>query len=351
MSSIEFKEDFLSEEKVRDYLKSTFASIDNTERQNKKIIIRSLNIRWWAVAASVLLILSVGYLFLVKQNKQQIAKIATQEKPIHDIAPGGNRATLTLGNGNTINLDSAQNGSLAIQGNTQVVKLNDGQLAYQNENNSSATVQYNTITTPRGGQYQLTLADGSQVWLNAASSITFPTSFVGDTREVKITGEAYFEVAHNANMPFHVKVGNITVQVLGTHFNINAYEDEGVIKTTLLEGSVKVSEGKENVMIEPGEQAQIKNPSDKIIVKKDVDMEEVVAWKNGLFQFDNTNIQDIMRKISRWYDVEVVFEGDIPNTRFNGKIYRNVNASMVFKILEEGGIHIIFKEGKVIVTN
>ncbi|MEO7044560.1 MAG: FecR family protein, partial [Ferruginibacter sp.] len=238
-------------------------------KSNTKIISMK-NRRAWMAAATIIVLLVAGYMWFYFNNstKAKTQALATIEIK-HDIAPGGNHATLTLANGSTIILDSAKNGLLNKQGNTQIVKLEDGKLAYQKENNNPASIQYNTISTPRGGQYQLTLADGSQVWLNAESSITFPTSFVGDKREVKITGEAYFEVAHNANIPFHVIVNGMDVKVLGTHFNINAYEDEGVIKTTLLQGSVQVSEGNESVKIRPGEQVILKNSGGNILVKKD----------------------------------------------------------------------------------
>jgi ferric-dicitrate binding protein FerR (iron transport regulator) len=167
---------------------------------------------------------------------------------------------------------------------------------------------------------------------------------------VSITGEAYFEVAHNALMPFDVKVGNIKVKVLGTHFNVNAYDDEDAIKTTLLQGSVKVSKGNEDILIVPGEQVRVNKASAKITVKKNIDLEEVVAWKNGLFQFDQAGIKTIMRQIARWYDIDVEFEDGLPDKKYDGKIYRNVNASQVLKILEEGGIHFKIENKKVIVS-
>lgn len=295
----------------------------------------------WMVAASVLIILVAGlsYLFINRnENKEIPGNVAKNKIFKSDIPPGGNKAVLTLANGSTIVLDSAHNGTLTQQGNAKVVKLNDGQIVYKKDESSNVVaVQYNTITTPRGGQYQLVLADGSKVWLNAASSIRFPTAFTGKERDVQITGEAYFEVAHNAKMPFHVKVNNMDVAVLGTHFNINAYDDEGVMKTTLLEGSVKVSAGNKSVMIAPGEQAQIADSTDKIDIKKNVDLEEVVAWKNGKFIFQDADIQSIMRQLVRWYNITVSYGGNITNEEFEGVIPRNVNISQILNMLEKAG--------------
>ncbi|MEP7081173.1 MAG: FecR family protein, partial [Ginsengibacter sp.] len=294
--------------------------------------------RAWIAAAAIIVLLVAGYMWFYFNNSSKITtQVLAKNEIKQDIAPGGNRATLTLANGSTIILDSAQNGSLATQGNTQVVKLKDGKLIYQKENSNPASIQYNIISTPRGGQYQLTLTDGSQVWLNAASSITFPTSFVGDKREVKITGEAYFEVAHNAAMPFHVSVNKMDVEVLGTHFNVNAYDDEGMIKTTLFEGSVNVSKGNESVKIRPGQQAIVKNVLGKIQIKDDVDLEAVAAWKNGKFIFQNEDIFSIMRKLERWYNVDVTFKGNVTKEDFIGIISSKVNLSQILRLLKQTG--------------
>lgn len=326
-------------------------------QQNEKgKVISIVSKNWYKVAAvaSVILLLFVGMYFFKPARSKEIAKNIAPVKPLkNDVAPGGNKAILTLADGSTIVLDSLENGSVAQQGNSKIIKLNDGKLAYEvarGGKQKTQKVAYNTVSTPRGGQYQLTLSDGSKVWLNAASSITFPTAFTGNKREVSITGEAYFEVAHNALMPFDVKVGNIKVKVLGTHFNVNAYDDEDAIKTTLLQGSVKVSKGNEDILIVPGEQVRVNKASAKITVKKNIDLEEVVAWKNGLFQFDQAGIKTIMRQIARWYDIDVEFEDGLPDKKYDGKIYRNVNASQVLKILEEGGIHFKIENKKVIVS-
>ncbi|MEO8820118.1 MAG: FecR domain-containing protein [Ginsengibacter sp.] len=335
--------------------KSLILSFDNSRQEapeeiKKKIwqsiisktengrIVKMKSRKWWMVAASVLIIIigALTFSYLNKNENKKNQDIAGNSKPKNDIAPGGNKAVLTLANGNTIVLDSAQNGTLSQQGNAKVVKQVNGQLIYQkDENIHSDTVQYNTITTPRGGQYQLVLEDGSKVWLNAASSIRFPTAFTGKERDVQITGEAYFEVVHNAEMPFHVKVNDMEVTVLGTHFNISAYEDEGLIKTTLLEGSVKVSNKDKSVMIVPGEQAQIAENTNQINIKKQVDLEEVVAWKNGKFIFHDADIQAIMRQLERWYNITVSYGPNLSNEEFEGVISRNVNLSQILSMLQK----------------
>jgi ferric-dicitrate binding protein FerR (iron transport regulator) len=200
---------------------------------------------------------------------------------------------------------------------------------------------YNTIATPRGGQYQLVLADGSKVWLNASSGLRYPTAFTGKERRVELTGEGYFEVAKNASMPFHVQVNQMDVEVLGTHFNINAYDDESAVKTTLLEGSVKVvkretANVKENpIVLQPGQQAEMK-PHSPLAINHSPNIEEVMAWKNGLFQFKAAGIETVLRQAARWYDVEFVYKGNIPE-KFSGQISRSANAEQLLKILELTG--------------
>ncbi|SEP12871.1 FecR family protein [Niastella yeongjuensis] len=311
--------------------------------------------RSWLAAAAVLLLLGTGTFMWLNRSTIPPKPPVVQEQPKNelknDVLPGGNKALLTLGNGTTIILDSAHPGTLTQQGNTRVVKLNDGQLLY-NEAAKSGTppLTYNTLSTPRGGQYQLVLPDGSTVWLNAASSIRFPTAFTGNERNVEITGEAYFEVKKNAAMPFTVKMNNGTaVKVLGTQFNINAYDDEETIKTTLLEGAVKITKKAESAIIKPGEQASVSQSSNNIPVLT-ADLEEVMAWKNGSFQFNGATIETVMRQISRWYDVEVEYKGKI-SLHFAGAISRNVNISQVLEMLEKaGGIKTSITGKKVIVA-
>lgn len=295
-----------------------------------------------AAVAAVMLLLGAGayFLFFNKSPKRIAETVKQQQGYNNDVPPGGNRAVLTLSNGTTIILDSSRNGMLARQGNTKILKLKSGELAYSQPaagNPTSATVQYNTLSTPRGGQYQVVLPDGSRVWLNAASSIHYPTLFSGKEREVEITGEAYFEVAENAAMPFIVKKGNVEVQVLGTHFNVNAYDDEGAMKVTLLEGSVKVAQSatRNTQLITPGQQAQAE-PDGRIRLIRNADVEQAVAWKNGEFSFRHNDIYEIMRQLSRWYDVDVSYKDSL-DLHLSGQISKDVNASAVFKMLEFAG--------------
>ena len=335
LESIEFKEDFPSKEGVREYLNKTLAIIEKQEGEKPVATVRSINRTWWAAAASVIVLLSLGYFFFKKQDTPQVAKILPPAELLNDAAPGGNKAILTLGNGQTIILDSADNGTLSTQGSSIITKLADGQIAYEGNNILSPNeIVYNTISTPRGGQYNLTLSDGSKVWLNAESSLRFPASFSGNERIVELTGEGYFEVAHDKEKPFKVSLRSSEIEVLGTHFNVNSYEDEKNFKATLLEGSIKVNNGTKSVIIKPGQQALINPSSGTIAINSNPNLEEVIAWKNGLFYFDNTDIKDVMRQVGRWYDLEVVFEGNVADRKITGKIYRNVNVSKVLRIME-----------------
>jgi len=299
------------------------------------------------IAAAIILLVLAGTVFITLKNKdhQPTAKKTEEiQLPKKDLAPGGDKAILTLSNGKQIILDNAVDGKLVTQANVKVIKMS-GKLAYSKENNSNE-VLYNTVSTPMGGQYQLVLSDGSKVWLNAGSSLHFPISFTGKERTVELTGEGYFEIAHNVDMPFNVKVNNVNVQVLGTHFDINAYKDEDGVRTTLLEGLVKVNTGSTNLMLQPGQQARIDRKKN-LSINKEVDTDEVIAWKNGWFNFNSLQIQDILRQISRWYNVEIRYEGETTQKHFTGMVTRNSNVSEVLRIMEQAGIR--FKiEGKTI---
>jgi len=315
-------------------------------------------------AAAAVLLLTIGaasYYWLFKEQTTQPHNKVMAKAKHHDLPPGRDAATLTLADGRTIILDSA-NGTISKQGGATVINLN-GQVSYAKAGDRTDSVQvvYNTITTARGNQYQLILADGSKVWLNSASSLRFPTAFTGNQRVVELDGEGYFEVAKNAAQPFHVKTGTQDVEVLGTHFNVNAYKDEETIKTTLLEGRVRVgrrqwavgsgekAEGKgqraeieeQSVILKPGEQASVSQTSQKSqpIPVQTVDLDQVMAWKNGWFEFDNTDIKTIMRQISRWYDVDVRYEVKPNNETYGGRISRNLNLSNILKMLETYGVH------------
>ena len=320
-----------------------------TFRKNQGAKVRRI-FSWTRVAAAVIIVLLLslgGYFYFNNRNEKQIAKTETQQQRFkNDIAPGGNKAVLTLANGTQIILDSAANGTLTQQGNAKVIKLDSGQLAYTSTSLSTSEVLYNTISTPRGGQYQIVLADGSKVWLNAASSLKYPTSFTGKERNVELTGEGYFEIAHNATMPFRVRVNDMNVEVFGTHFNINAYDDENIIRTTLLEGSVKVTKGNSTGLLKPGQQGQL-NESGDIKISNDTDLDEVMAWKEGRFLFKRTDIQSIMRQLSRWYNIDIVYK-NVPATGFNAKIPRNTSVSNILKVLELTGEVKFIIEGNIV---
>ena len=289
-----------------------------------------------AIAASFIgLILITTLFFVTRIGTNAIGKANSGEHRFKDdVSPGGDKAILTLADGSTIVLDDAQNGTLAQQGNAKIIKLG-GKLSYDQTNRNSREVVYNTISTPKGGQYQLELPDGSLVWLNASSSIHFPTSFIERERRVDITGEAYFEVAKNLHKPFIVGVNNSQVEVLGTHFNINSYNDEDEVKTTLLEGSVKFVNGATTSILKHGHKSQLaKNGSVK--VASNVDVDEVVAWKNGLFDFESAGIETVMRQLSRWYDVEVEYNGKADDLFF-AEMRRNIKLSDALKALELTG--------------
>ncbi|MNK35332.1 fec operon regulator FecR [compost metagenome] len=311
---------------------------------------RRLPLLRYASAAAVLLIITGTFLFWPssKREKEEIQLATTV-----DVAPGGDKAVLTLADGRKIVLEDSPDGQVAAEGNMTIIKLNSGVLAYQNtDKNANVTSQLNTITTPIGGQFQVVLSDGTKVWLNAASSITFPNQFNGKVREVSTTGETYFEVASLRNgkgkVPFRVSTGEQKIEVLGTQFNINAYGDQKQYQTTLVEGSIRLSQNKATKLLQPGQQASIQLEKD-IINISETDVEKAIAWKNGLFKFDNTDIISLMRQLERWYPIEVVYEGKIPDERFFGKIERNYTLSEVLKVLQLGQVH--FKIDDKINTN
>ena len=345
----QFKRGYLPENRPVKNIKSAMWNYIN---ENKKTRQATLVVFNWnraiAVAASVLLCLSIGgYFLLHKKSPHEYVTIKT-----HDIPPGGNRAVLTLSNGKRILLTGAANGKLAQQGNASVTKVKEGQIEYRPSGDADE-VAFNTISTPRGGEYHVVLADGSNIWLNAASSVTYPTTFNGRDRTVEITGEAYFEVAHNAAKPFRVKSYGQTVEVLGTHFNINGYADENIVKTTLLEGIVKVITGDNVALLHPGQQSLVSvagSPSGILKGIESVDTEEAVAWKNGHFQFDKADVKAVMRELARWYNVEVTYRGDIKERLFSGGIYRNLSASKALELISYEGIHFTIDGNKIIVS-
>jgi transmembrane sensor len=289
---------------------------------------------WVRYAAAIIVLLASGAWLLFNNRHSAGSAPVAVARPASDItAPKGARTTLTLSSGQQIILDSVGSGTLTVQGGTSVRKLKNGQLAYESGKKNPDNILYNTLSTAKGGQTMVVLADGSKVWLNALSSLRYPTAFAGKERTVELDGEAYFEISSNKDKPFRVNIqGRGEVVVLGTHFNVNAYRDEPTINTTLLEGSVKVKrEGTEFVTIKPGQQVQMNDK--RMTVEGDADIEEVMAWKNGYFSFDGANTEEIMRQVSRWYDVKIIYEGNIKEERFAGSMPRSANASKLLEVL------------------
>ncbi|MNK81645.1 fec operon regulator FecR [compost metagenome] len=288
------------------------------------------------VAATILLCIGLAFYFY-PETRNTTAPQHVKTKPI---TAGGNKAFLTLSNGKRIALTEANNGNLAEQSGIKITKTTAGTLLYQvtaQAGQHNSRPDYNTIETPKGGEYQLILPDGSKVWLNAASALTFPANFIGlKERRVELSGEAYFEIAKNKNAPFVVKSARQELKVLGTHFNVNAYTNELATTTTLLEGSVKILKpGKTtNIILKPGQEASVNSAEIKVY---ETDTEEAIAWKNGLFVFNDENIRGIMKKISRWYDVEIIFKGDMDNIYFVGNYSRSKNLENLLKNIELTG--------------
>lgn len=291
-----------------------------------------------AAAASVLLLVAVGLYYVIAPSSlgnSNLAEISSKQINSGDVAPGGNKATLLLDDGTVINLDEATQGLLSTQGNANITKPGDGQLAYKSTKDGDQTdMKYNIVMTPRGGQYQLVLEDGSKVWLNSSSSIRFPATFNDRIRKVEITGEVYFEIAKNTKKPFIVSLNNAEVKVYGTSFNINSYSDENAIRTTLLEGSVEVTSRDKSIMLVPGEEASIAQATNAISKQVKANAKEAIAWKEGYFQFDNADIQLVMRQLARWYDLNVIYEGKPSLVKFKGKIQRDLNLSDVLEYLK-----------------
>ncbi len=297
------------------------------------------------VAASILVLVVAGLsaLFVLRKKK---GTFPAPTAATADIRPGTSRATLTLADGSVMELDSSGNARNLSQGNTHV-QVKSGLLSYSGENNGAAV--FNTLNTPKGGQYKIVLSDGTKVWVNAASSLKYPAAFNGTDRTVELKGEAYFEVEKDAERPFRVKVDGKQVDVLGTSFNVMAYDDEEIMHTTLLEGAVKVSGGNASRTLAPGQQA--KQGNDGNISVKEVDVEEAVAWKNGLFLFQDADVRTVMRQISRWYDIEIAYDGVPKTIKLNGEVYRNYNLSQVLTVLSAAGLQFKIEGKKLIVIS
>jgi ferric-dicitrate binding protein FerR (iron transport regulator) len=322
------------------------AGLELPEEQRIPTLKRPSYFRYWAAAAA-LLFFSFASWYLVKSNTYQPVNKKNEIAIRDQVIPGSNKAVLTLADNSRIELDSASHSLLKQQGNNSVVQLQNGLIAYDTIANHQLAAAWNTITTPKGVKYEVVLSDGTRVFLNSASSLKFPVSFPDSSRVVVLTGEAYFEVAHlpakdGGGKPFYVKISlpgrdGGEVKVLGTHFNIMAYDDENAVKTTLLSGAVSMRKGDKEVLLKPGQQAVLSNSGLQV---KEADMEEALAWKNGKFLFRAADIAAIMRQISRWYDIDVQYEGDMSGIRFSGDFLRKENVKEFLDILEaEGRLH------------
>jgi transmembrane sensor len=324
--------------------------LDKSVNQQEREAVRPISWRRWSSAAAIILLSGAGvYMYLHHAAPKKIIATEVKQRPvINDVAaPVNSKAVLTLADGSKIELDSISNGTLARQGNVQIVKQADGQITYNGTGNEDL---YNTLNVPRGSKVvTIKLSDGTQVWLNSESSLRYPASFKGTERKVEMTGEAYFEVARNATMPFLVKKDAMEIKVFGTHFNMDTYEDEGINKVTLLEGSIQISISNHRNLLKPGQQAQI-NEDIKLI--NGVDIDEVMAWKNGKFQFgEKADLNLIMKKIARWYDVDVEYEGGEIHQEFGGEMPMNSNLSQVLEILRTSGVKFTIDGKKVIVKS
>jgi len=334
-------------EKTEEILKSILEHDEDKPTVFQKI---SPNFSYLLKAAAAIILMLSGLLYLNQKKPVLVVKTVKQTLK-QDILPGGSHAVLTLANGKTIKLDTSPNGVLAKRDGLKITKTANGQLIC---NLVAADVKpddtENIISTPKGGQYQVSLSDGTKVWLNAATSLRFPVSFNSGYRKVELTGEAYFEVSKNPGKPFLVKTRNTTIKVFGTHFNVNAYPDETVSKTTLLEGSISIKSTRDSDLLKPGEQA-IQHTDGKIALLKNVNEKSITAWKNGQFSFEDSGIEEIMRQVARWYDVSIVYEGKIPVKKLTGNISRNVNASALLSMLNYTGIDFRIEGKKIIVLN
>jgi len=339
--------EFELEERAKD-LDLVLEKLNDNQPQRRRLPL------WPQIAAAILFITLSAGLFLYISNDRGLGSNNKLAK--HDILPGGNKATLTLANGKVINLSDAQTGSLDKQSGVQITKTADGQLIYTAQDisdNTDAKSSYNTIATPKGGQYQVNLPDGSKVWLNAASSLKYPANLSAfQERRVELRGEAYFEVAKVNHKPFIVETDKQEVEVLGTHFNVKSYTDDNSTRTTLLEGSVRVTpkaNGIAGTILKPGLQAELKASGLKV---QPVDVEDEVDWKNGDFVFKEESLESIMRKIARWYDVEIIYQDGIPqNVALEGLVSRSKSISAVLSLIESTGkVHFKIEGRKIIVT-
>lgn len=339
-----FTADLVNEALIRERIKTSILA----EIQPERPVVRMKETRSWRrwVAAAAVIGIIASTVILSREKLTQ--KAAAPEVLAADIAPpAGTRALISLADGTLVALDSLHTGLHIEQKGVRMLKNEAGEIIYQQVGENAGRQIYNTLLNPRGSQVvNLSLSDGSRIWLNAASSLKYPVSFTGESREVEITGEAYFEVAGDRNKPFIVRGAGVTTEVLGTHFNVNNYADDGLVRVTLLEGKVKTSTAGGYVQLSPGQQALAGQSVKKA---ETVNLEEVMAWKNGVFSFNGTSIASLLQEISRWYDIEIAYAGKIPGERITGEVKRDASLSQVLKMLEFAGIELRL-EGKTIIV-
>lgn len=361
-------------ERIHDeeYLNSTVSLLEKARQEDWQYILekhpelkpegpvvkRMNNVRpigiWIAAAVAVLLIVLITYP-LINEKVTDQPLTTTERKQLQDVGPPDmTKATITLADGQVVALDTITSGVLATQGKVNVVKTTDEQIIYKKAagNSRSGEIVYNVLRNPRGSKIVgISLSDGTTIWMNSESTLRYPVVFNGNERRVELTGEAYFEVAHSAkNRPFLVTADNVTVEVLGTHFNVNNYTDETAIKVTLLEGSVKVGSKGQSVVIKPGEQAIAIASHSTLTIDHSADLEQTMAWKNNTFYFDGENLQAIMKQLARYYNVDVEYEGEVPDKKFGGMINRNKNLSEVLNVLQLSGVQFRVEGKKIIVS-
>jgi transmembrane sensor len=310
---------------------------DNTFDRNWQRLPSSSPAYWIRYSAAAVVVILLGMASWWGFREKDSSETSRSEVLVENVEPGANRASLTLGDGRVIDLGDVAIGTIALQGNRSVNKIADGRLVYDEKSNGGESNEVNVVTTPRGGQYQVLLPDGSQVWLNAASSITFPANFAGAERRVKITGEVFFDVASEMDRPFRVAFGDNEIEVLGTQFNVSHYGDGEVSLATLVEGAISLKRGKIRRSLFPGQAASVN--TDGSLELSAVDVESVIAWKEGFFYFKDANVQTLMKQIARWYDLDVSYQGPIPEKLLNGKVARNRSLEELMDMLQYAGLN------------
>lgn len=324
--------DFSSE--VQRIQSKVAAAIELEAGKERATVTRKLSSLQWKWAAAIVVLVGAAIMGLVMfshkpshpSSEALVSETSTQMPDNH--------AVLTLSDGKKITLDNVANGAIAQQGNTSIHKMENGEIIYKPSNTNTASLMMNTVSTPKGKDYKVQLPDGTLVWLNAASSLSFPASFTGDNRAVSLSGEAYFEVAKDRSKPFIVRTSDAAIEVLGTHFNVSDYAEDNIGSVSLLEGSIRFTRGKESEVLRPGEKVQFVKGSNTLSLMRNIEEEQVLAWKNGNFYFKEQDIETVMNQIGRWFDLEIVYEGKKPDIKMWGMMGRDTDLEVLLKSLE-----------------